>query len=324
VGCAGDQNCAAGNTCCNGTCADLTSNLANCGTCGRACPSLSNATSICSTGNCLIGQCATNYADCNGVSSDGCEVSLLSNVNNCGYCGHVCSGGQMCVNGACTTSCSGGSLRVCNGQCVDISTDFNNCGACSNRCVTGSTCVSGTCQCASGQAACSSGCTNLLTDRNNCGACNKACSASAICQNGQCYACNTGFTACGNACKMLSADPTNCGTCGLSCGSFQCNAGQCTTKPFNGCLGAANCINACSGNSVCEYACVANTSLGGYSILISFYNCLDAACPSTNGGVCDKTAAGYNPTNCSNCFNAAQNTGGACYTQLVNCYNSTP
>ncbi|MCP3105420.1 FG-GAP-like repeat-containing protein [Myxococcus sp. K15C18031901] len=45
--------------------------------------------------------CSGTLADCNGTSSDGCEVNLQSDANSCGACGIVCSTGEICSNGAC-------------------------------------------------------------------------------------------------------------------------------------------------------------------------------------------------------------------------------
>jgi hypothetical protein len=32
---------------------------------------------------------------------NGCETNLLTNVNNCGSCGHACATGHSCVSGVC-------------------------------------------------------------------------------------------------------------------------------------------------------------------------------------------------------------------------------
>ncbi|NTX12804.1 VCBS repeat-containing protein [Myxococcus sp. CA056] len=45
--------------------------------------------------------CSGTLADCNGTSSDGCEVNLQSDANSCGACGIVCSTGQICSNATC-------------------------------------------------------------------------------------------------------------------------------------------------------------------------------------------------------------------------------
>ncbi|WP_224367431.1 FG-GAP-like repeat-containing protein [Hyalangium versicolor] len=51
--------------------------------------------------------CSGTLGDCNGDSSDGCEVNLQSDANSCGACGIVCSTGQICSNGTCQTAPTG-------------------------------------------------------------------------------------------------------------------------------------------------------------------------------------------------------------------------
>ncbi|RLJ06812.1 MAG: hypothetical protein DRP16_04590, partial [Candidatus Aenigmatarchaeota archaeon] len=43
----------------------------------------------------------TGYDNCDGDWSNGCEVNLLTDSNNCGNCGNVCKDWQDCVNGEC-------------------------------------------------------------------------------------------------------------------------------------------------------------------------------------------------------------------------------
>ena len=91
---------------CGGICLDLSSNAANCGTCGNACPTVSNGTPRCSGGVCGY-TCTVGWGDCDTNSANGCETNLSNNQNNCGSCGTTCSGGNacsipICLNNACT------------------------------------------------------------------------------------------------------------------------------------------------------------------------------------------------------------------------------
>ncbi|RKH14836.1 hypothetical protein D7V97_01700 [Corallococcus sp. CA053C] len=51
--------------------------------------------------------CSGTLGDCNGNSSDGCEVNLQSDADSCGACGIVCSTGQICSDGTCKAGPTG-------------------------------------------------------------------------------------------------------------------------------------------------------------------------------------------------------------------------
>ncbi|ATB42192.1 hypothetical protein CYFUS_007669 [Cystobacter fuscus] len=51
--------------------------------------------------------CSGTLGDCNGNSSDGCEVNLQSDADSCGACGIVCATGQLCSNGTCQAAPTG-------------------------------------------------------------------------------------------------------------------------------------------------------------------------------------------------------------------------
>jgi hypothetical protein len=97
--------CNAGYSNCNGILADgcevnLQSDVNNCSACGNACPQRPNAVSLCSSSNCSL-VCNTGYANCNGNNTDGCEINIKTDANNCNACGFVCQAGRVCMNGAC-------------------------------------------------------------------------------------------------------------------------------------------------------------------------------------------------------------------------------
>ena len=88
----------------------------NCGACGNTCPAYANAVAACAGGMCGLGACNAGYGDCDGNPANGCELSLLSDPNNCGRCGNVCGAPGMCMAGTCIAgpACSNGSYTDCN------------------------------------------------------------------------------------------------------------------------------------------------------------------------------------------------------------------
>lgn len=73
----------------------------HCGSCSNICQQHPNTYSpICDNGTCLS-VCLPGYQDCNQNLADGCELNVETDHNNCGGCGIVCGGSQICVTGQC-------------------------------------------------------------------------------------------------------------------------------------------------------------------------------------------------------------------------------
>jgi hypothetical protein len=208
-------------TMCNGACANLKTDNANCGRCGNACPDGAS----CVQGSC---QCASGTL-CNGAC-----VDTKTDVMNCGKCGTACGGGDagapkgggtwICSNGVCDIQCSAPKSACVPTGCFDLQSDNTNCGTCGNDCG-GNLCIAGNC-CGAGEINCNMACTNTQTDPNNCGKCGNKC-ASNTCTMGQCCSkpptgncahnpCTSGVklaTSCDNgACvsKVCAMDPYCC------------------------------------------------------------------------------------------------------------------
>lgn len=79
---------------------NVTNNPVHCGRCGNVCPTAPNAVASCAGGRCTLA-CTTGFADCNGNAADGCETNITGDRANCGACGRVCPGNQVCVSGSC-------------------------------------------------------------------------------------------------------------------------------------------------------------------------------------------------------------------------------
>ena len=216
----GACGCPNGYTQCGDECVKTDSDNDNCGSCGNLCraptdpndPSWScgplvtpnNTAWTCATAACTQ-LCKPGFDDCNKqFCTDGCEIDLRTDPQNCGACGTKCDANQECIGGACL--CPAGTRRCANG-CVDINVDPRNCGACGLRCggpastrpgqpASGSpSCVDGECTyvCFPGFADCDgdtdNGCeSNLASSQNNCGACGTQCNAAAgqPCVQGKC------------------------------------------------------------------------------------------------------------------------------------------
>src|SRR5207237_860986 len=140
---------------------DPASDADNCGGCRLAC-STSHVQRVCSGGSCETGLCDNGFADCNhDKRSDGCEVDVGGDTQNCGACGDACSSNHIpapaCTGAVCGGDCATG-YADCNGDkradgCeVNLLTDAGNCSACGAACPATASCQSGACVCPSGQA----------------------------------------------------------------------------------------------------------------------------------------------------------------------------
>jgi hypothetical protein len=244
----------------NGCETNVVSNVNNCGSCGLVCTT-PNGSPACTGGACTVGSCNPGYANCDFNAGNGCETNVVSNVNNCGSCGLVCStpnatsacAGGVCTVGSCNVGYANCDLSAGNGCEVNTTADLANCGSCGLVCPTyphtlSSACVASTCQmgaCAVGYSNCdnvsANGCEiNTTADVNNCGACGVVCAAlphtvSTSCLSGSCGigACASGYRNCdganANGCEInTNNDSSNCGTCGNVCPSgHACSAGVC-------------------------------------------------------------------------------------------------
>ena len=190
----------------NGCETSLMNNLANCSSCGITCPPVANGTGTCLNGQCAIATCNSGFANCDNITSNGCEVNVRTDPNNCGGCGVTCppvaNGNGTCFNGQCAIATCNSGFANCdnntaNGCEVNVRTDLNNCGGCGRSCLVANgngTCFNGQCgisSCNAGFADCdnnaANGCeTNVNTDPNNCGACGFVCPPGKTCVNGVC------------------------------------------------------------------------------------------------------------------------------------------
>jgi hypothetical protein len=159
------------------------------------------------------------------ICDDVC-VNPQFDPNYCGGCDSACSGGAVCVNGACANDC--GNLGQCGATCA-YPDDPANCGGCGIAC--DGLCKGGQCMKPQSPAEmcgnfpmmlCGSSCVNVETDANNCGSCGHVCPTG--CDIGSC--CNGRI--CNGHCVDTNYDDHNCGACGNDCGSMAyCSSGYC-------------------------------------------------------------------------------------------------
>jgi hypothetical protein len=93
--------CAAPTVVCGTMCVDTRFDPDNCSMCGKVCATVPHGTRGCSMGKCGIASCSAGYRDCDGMAGNGCEVNVNTDPSNCGGCGTMCSGAQICVGGMC-------------------------------------------------------------------------------------------------------------------------------------------------------------------------------------------------------------------------------
>ncbi len=84
----------------NGCEIDSTNDASHCGACATVCQDV-NATNSCTAGVCSP-ICNALWDDCDGDGSNGCELDVGEDVDNCGSCGNVCGTTQpYCIEGTC-------------------------------------------------------------------------------------------------------------------------------------------------------------------------------------------------------------------------------
>lgn len=311
--------CPAGQTNCGGTCVDLATDEAHCGSCEVACAVPANAFAACVAGRCET-RCRDGYGPCHGAACD----TFLGDPHSCGGCSTDCSAlanGAVCRLGAdghyaCALECAAGET-ACDRTCADTLTDANNCGTCGHACPTGQACAAGHCVCATvGERMCDGACVDTRTDVLHCGGCGAACPTAphvvTSCVAGACMgSCEPGFANCdGNVatgCETdTRSDPLNCGGCGVACGpGASCVAGACvasmpcpatTTFCGAGCVDLSTDLLNCG---ACGIRCTSGACAGGVCGVVS-----TCAAPLSDrcGTLC--TDLRIDPLNCGTCGHA--------------------
>ena len=251
----------------NNGCETSTTTLTDCNACGEVC-GFSHASADCSTSTCTLVSCDADFANCDSIESNGCEIQISNDTSNCGQCGTVCTnanGSTACASGVCTPTCDSG-YDNCNANandgCETSTKTLTDCGTCGEPCAFANataSCDTGSCaltQCDVGYANCdgndANGCeVDLTTDANHCSSCSTVCSnanGTAVCAGSVCInGCDSGYADCdsnaNNGCETSTKTLTDCGSCGQACGfanaSASCSTGSCILTGCN--AGYGNC-----------------------------------------------------------------------------------
>jgi hypothetical protein len=225
------------------------SDVANCGACANACPFGLDSTATCTSATCGL-TCAAGFADCDVDPTDGCEVEIATDVNDCGGCGAVCAtpanAAPACADSTCGFTCNKGfadcDQDAANGCEVNTTNNPADCGSCGIACSVvdpnaSAVCSSGTCGsvCNAGFTACNGVCVNVQSDLANCGSCGNSCTtsdleATPVCSSGVCLGlCDTGWTSCNGVCVNEQSDVANCGACANACPFGPDSTATCTS-----------------------------------------------------------------------------------------------
>ncbi len=283
--CCTDLECPEGDSCCDNTCFETSSDFDHCGGCDGCDPDLADT---CVEGTCVCGTtgaaCGAGETCCNGQC-----VDTDTDTDNCGTCGNACDpplnscNTVLCLEGTCNNFADPDGTICVEGQDEGVCCFDDNAAVC----LAGAQCCSDS-GCDVTEACCDNQCVNPNTDFDHCGICTNACieGKADACFNGQCvcgseFQCSETETCCNGQCVDTSNDLENCGSCGETCGANEtcvesgcvcpgipCE-GQCLAEGPDVCCLLADCetrlcylLLGCNGN-VCEYQQLAdNTDCG--------------------------------------------------------------
>jgi hypothetical protein len=188
-------------------CRSLQSDLANCGMCGRTCPTGQK----CIGGSCSALVCDPGRADCDGTEQNGCEANL-KDVSHCGGCGLSCTTLPQTVSAICDgtnckiTSCATG-FADCDGSaangCEASLASAINCGSCGIACSEGKSCINRVC--------------DYCSSSEHCGRDQECCSSHCVSTAGICSK---------QSCLLRlgrEIQSSNCGGCGITCTDQCCD-----------------------------------------------------------------------------------------------------
>jgi alpha-tubulin suppressor-like RCC1 family protein len=136
---------------CNAIIADgcettLTNTVNHCGLCNAPCPTKPNTFVSCISSVCTY-TCNSGFGNCdNDMTTNGCEVNLMTDSSHCGTCPTSCAGlfpnsTSICISGTCSMGPCNTNYQNCDGLTANGCesnklSDPNNCMTCGNACGT--------------------------------------------------------------------------------------------------------------------------------------------------------------------------------------------
>lgn len=199
------------------------------------------------------------YPPCTeGSCCSGICVDLGSDTANCGTCGNICPGGQVCIAGVC---------RACTPDCTGKMCGNDGCGGTCGACGAEEACVDGQCE------PCMGSCEGRDCGDDGCGHSCGTCPPGQVCSDGTCVSCTPDCTGrncgdddgCGGKCDGPCPGGGTCdgGVCVGACVP-DCTGKECGNDGCGGSCGDCEYGNCQSGTCVCVTKCITEGWLCGW------------------------------------------------------------
>jgi hypothetical protein len=163
--------------------------------------------------------CPDGYGNCNGDITDGCEIDLMTDGNNCGACGNRCDDGDACTTDTCV---DGGCVHTPATPVDCVVSDWSDWSACSPEC--GGTGTRTRTRTVVTEASCGGAACPPLSEEEPCG----TCPDTAACLDGACFTkypyCSTGRFG-----VVANGGGVNACVCGAISNQVCTTTGECPT-----------------------------------------------------------------------------------------------
>ncbi|MGH7286061.1 MAG: hypothetical protein ACRELY_31455 [Polyangiaceae bacterium] len=304
------STCPADQKSCGPVCAPLDDPKLGCAGDCTVCPTPINAQSACvpvnGVYNCGLGDCNSQFGDCDNNVATGCETHTTVRAN-CGSCGNDCKQDYCERQGTgyiCSATCDSPNT-LCppdagptEQECIDTTTDIANCGGCGVNCAVPNgvgDCAGGSCKitCDPNYFLCGGAC--VLPSQSQCGSSCTPCTPPNTCDT------TAGSDSYGTCVSPADAG-TECTThlCGSACCANDTDVccpstfTLCTPETDTACGPSCDVCNTATGSTCTGHACVCTAGFDRTCRLGSQYWCCLFAdsCDQITAGQCDAPDAG--------------------------------